>query len=215
MPEISRKMNFNELVESMTCLNALEGKSEKSWKIEKSSQNIVMNEELVKKSVMNEEFVRNSVMNAKIVVKVVLELFKFKIFGWNILQLRDHNLLEEFTDENEPWLLIGIPDRGPFVATQYLMQCCMLQHSADRYWLHDNPGGHASWREPTMKKFTKESSTYFVKLPVCRLNVQRMQSESSEYIRKTTGFFTNSWRIKIAWRATLKSMHRMFGREVG
>ena len=25
-----------------------------------------------------------------------------------------------------------------------------------------------------------------------------MQSESSEYVRKTTGFFTNSWRIKIA-----------------
>ena len=25
-----------------------------------------------------------------------------------------------------------------------------------------------------------------------------MQSESSEYVRKTTNFFTNSWRIKIA-----------------
>ena len=25
-----------------------------------------------------------------------------------------------------------------------------------------------------------------------------MRSESSEYVRKTTGFFTNSWRIKIA-----------------
>ena len=34
--------------------------------------------------------------------------------------------------------------------------------------------------------------------PVCRWNVQKMQSESSEYVRKTTGFFTNSWRIKIA-----------------
>ena len=33
---------------------------------------------------------------------------------------------------------------------------------------------------------------------MCRLNVQIMQSESSEYVRKTTGFFTNSWRIKIA-----------------
>ena len=25
-----------------------------------------------------------------------------------------------------------------------------------------------------------------------------MESESDEYVRKTTGFFTNSWRIKIA-----------------
>ena len=79
-----------------------------------------------------------------------------------------------------------------------MMQCYMRQHFADRYWLHEHPGGHASWREPTMRKFTKESTTYFVKGPVCRWNVQKMRSESSETVRKTTGFFTNSWRIKIA-----------------
>ena len=49
-----------------------------------------------------------------------------------------------------------------------------------------------------MRKFTKESTTYFVKGLVCRWNVQKMQSESSEYVRKTTGFFTNSWRINVA-----------------
>ena len=48
-----------------------------------------------------------------------------------------------------------------------------------------------------MRKFTKESNTYFVKGPVCRWNIQKMRSESSEYVPKTTGFFTNSWRIKI------------------
>ena len=49
-----------------------------------------------------------------------------------------------------------------------------------------------------MRKLTNESTTHFVKGPVCRGNIQKMQSESSEYVRKTTGFFTNSWRIKIA-----------------
>ena len=49
-----------------------------------------------------------------------------------------------------------------------------------------------------MRKYTKESTTYFLKGPECRWNVQKMRSESSEYVRKTTGFFTNSWRIKIA-----------------
>ena len=49
-----------------------------------------------------------------------------------------------------------------------------------------------------MRKFTKELTNYFVKGLVCRWNVQRMRSESSEYVRKTTGFFTNSWRIKTA-----------------
>ena len=123
-------------------------------------------------------------------------------------------------DENEPWLLIGIPSRDPFLVTQYLerhsvssdqhvkklmslreglhvmMQCCMRQHFADRYWPHEHPGGQASWREPTMRRFTKESTTYFVKEPVRKWNVQKMRSESSEYVRKTTSFFTNSGESK-------------------
>ena len=53
----------------MTCLNALEENRGKSWKIEKSNQNIVMNEGIVK----------NSVMNAKIDPKVVMELSTFTI----------------------------------------------------------------------------------------------------------------------------------------
>ena len=123
----------------------------------------------------------------------------------------NQKLLEELVDENEPWLFIGIPSRDRFFVTQCLerhpessdqhtkkpmslreglhvmMRCYMRQHFADRYWLHEHPGGHASWREPTMRKFTKESTTYFVKGLVCRWNVQKMRSESSEYVRKTTG----------------------------
>ena len=138
------------------------------------------------------------------------------------MQLINQKLLEEFIDENEPWLLIGIPSRDPFLVTQFLelhsvssdqhmkklmslreglhvmMRCYVRQHFAGRYWLHEHPGGHASWRELTMRKFTKESTTYFVKGPVCRWNLQKMRSESSVYVRKTVGFFTNSWRIKIA-----------------
>ena len=68
-----------------------------------------------------------------------------------------------------------------------MMQCYMRQHFADRYWLQEHPGGRASWREPTMRKFTKESTNYFVKGPVCRWNVQKMPSESSNDVRKTTG----------------------------
>ena len=35
-----------------------------------------------------------------------------------------------------------------------------------------------------MKKYTKESTTYFVKGFVCRWNVQKMQSESVNMFRK-------------------------------
>ena len=78
-----------------------------------------------------------------------------------------------------------------------MMQCFMRQHFADRSWLHEHPGGHASWREPTMRKFTTESTTYFVRWLVCRWNILKMQSLSSDYVRKTT----NGWRLKIAWES--------------
>ena len=99
---------FNELVESLTCLNALEGKiwkinpkilmDEESWKTWKSNQkivmdeelvqNIVMNEELLQNSVMNEKFVNNFVMNGKIDPKVVMELSIFK--NWWMEQFATH-----------------------------------------------------------------------------------------------------------------------------
>ena len=50
-----------------------------------------------------------------------------------------------------------------------------------------------------MRKITIDSTTYFVRGLVCRWNVQKMRSESSEYVHITTGFFTNSWRITIAF----------------
>ena len=197
-------------------------------------QNEVMYEKLVQNSVMNEDLVQNGVMDARIDPKVVMDLSIFKIGGWNSLQPSNQKLLEVFIDQNEQWLLIGISSREPFLVTQYMerhsassdqhmkklmplreglhvmMQCCMRQHSADRYWQDENPGGHASWREPTMRKFTKESTIYFVKGPVCRWNVHKIRSESSEYVRKTTGFFTNSWRIKKA----LESYHEEHAQEV-
>ena len=43
-----------------------------------------------------------------------------------------------------------------------MMHCYMREHVADHYWLHEYLGGHASRREPTRRKFTKKSTTYFV-----------------------------------------------------
>ena len=194
-PDLKRS-ELNELVENLTRLNAFEVKTWKSdQKVvmdDKINLRIVMDEELVQNGVMDEKFVKNSVIDAKIDLKVVVDLSMFKIGGWNSLQPIDQNLLEE------PWLLIGSPSRDPFLVTQYLerhsassdqhmkklmslreglhvmMQCYMRQHFADRHWLHEHRGGHASRREPTMRKFTKESKTYFLKGPACRWNVQRM-----------------------------------------
>ena len=53
---------------------------------------------------IREEFV----MDSKIDLKVVMDLSIFETGGWNSLRPSNQNLLEEFIDENELWLLIGI-----------------------------------------------------------------------------------------------------------
>ena len=37
----------------------------------------------------------------------------------NLQPINQKKFLEEFIAENEPWLLIGIPSRDPFLVTQY------------------------------------------------------------------------------------------------
>ena len=96
-------------------------------------QNIVMDEELVRNGVMDGKFVKNFVMDAKIDPKVVMDLSIFKIGGWNILQPSNQKRLEEFIDENEPWLLIGIPSRYSFLMIQYLERHSV---SSDQHTMH-------------------------------------------------------------------------------
>ena len=69
---------------------------------------------------MGGQFVKNFVMDARNYPRVVMDLSMFKIGGWSRLRPISQNLLEEFVDKNEPWLLIGIPSRDPFLVTQYL-----------------------------------------------------------------------------------------------
>ena len=63
-----------------------------------------------------------------------------------------------------------------------------------------------------MRKFT-ESSTYFVKGPVCRSNVQKILAESSEYVGENNGFLHKQ--LENTNILGEKSMHRKFGGETG
>ena len=104
-----KRSELDELVADLTCLNAFEGKF---WK---GIQKVVMDEELVQNGVTDGKFVKNFVMDANTDPKVVMDLSIFKIGGWNSLQPSNQNLLAKFVDENEPWLLVGIPSRDPFL----------------------------------------------------------------------------------------------------
>ena len=206
-----KRSELDELVESWTCLNAFEGKM---WKInlkipmdEKCRQTWKRNQ----KNVRDEELVQNGVMDAKNDPKVVMDLFIFKIGGWNILQHSNRKLLEEFINENELWLLIRVPSRDSFLMIQYLerhfvsadpnvkelmplreglhemMQCYRRQHFAASNDLHEHPRRHSSWKESARMKFMNMPS-----------ECSKRRSESSKYMWKTKGAFVNSWRIKIA-----------------
>ena len=74
----------------------------------------MVNETFVKNSVMNEKDVKNIVMDAKTDPKVVMDLSILKIGGWHTLQPGNNHFLEQFMDENEPWLLRRIPNREIF-----------------------------------------------------------------------------------------------------
>ena len=78
-----KRSEFHDLVDNLTCLNALGRKirkinlkilvDDKSWKIWKSNQKIGMDEELVQKIVMIEEMVQNGEIDGKFVKNFVMD----------------------------------------------------------------------------------------------------------------------------------------------
>ena len=119
------------------------------------------------------------------------------------MQPGNRKLLEEFMDENEPWLLIRTPSKDLFLGIQCMkqhfartdldvkelmtlraglhemMQCDLRQHLfAERYWLHEHPGRQSSWKESARMKFMNMPS-----------GCTKMRSESSEYMWTTTDAF--------------------------
>ena len=201
-------------------------------------QNVVMDEELIQNGVMDEKFVKNFCDGCPNESEGCDGSVHIQFWWMEHSATQYRKSLEEFIYEDELWLLIGIPSRDSFLMMQYLerhfvssdqhvkelmplreclhveMQCYTRQHFADGYWVHEHPGRHTSWTESTRMKFTKGSIKYFMKGPICRWNFQKMRSESSEYMRKTTGALINSWRIKIAFESYFeKNIQRKFGRE--
>ena len=77
---------------------------------------------------------KNCVMNTNIDLKVVMDLSVFKTGGWNKFATHQSIFVEEFTDENGPWLLIGIPRRDPFLVTQYLERHSLISDQHVKYF---------------------------------------------------------------------------------
>ena len=69
--------------------------------------------------------------------------------GRNILQTSIRKLSEEFTDENEPWLLIGIPSRDSSPMMQYLERHFVSSDQHVKDLMPPREGLHVTTRNAT------------------------------------------------------------------
>ena len=142
--------------------------------------------------------------------------------GWELLRKEDQAELDEIIEKDEPWLLTGSPRCDPFSQEQYLnrattdekvrerrllegregllvaIKAYTNQHDAGRYFLHEHPATATSWREQGMVDLMSREGVYYAQGPMCRYGLQlpeKYRDESDgvpEYVRKETGFVTNS-----------------------
>ena len=63
-----------------------------------------------------------------------------------------------------------------------------------------------------MRKFTKESTTYFVRGPVCRWRKFKKCDQNQVNMFVKTKFFTNCWRSKIDLESHFEEHAKKFGR---
>ena len=125
-------------------------------------------------------------------------------------------------EKEEPWLLVGSPRCDPFSQIQSLnrgrvyeekrelrleegrrglevaVDAYLAQHRAGRYFVHEHPKGAASWLEDCVGRLKEEPGCVYVEGPMCRWEMRlpdHLHDESDgirEYVRKETGFITNS-----------------------
>ena len=127
-------------------------------------------------------------------------------------------------DRDKPWLLTGSPRCDPFSSLQGLSKnradpekraknleegreglrvaaaCYLRQHRAGRYFLHEHPAHASSWNEGPMKDLGDEPGVFYAQGPMCRWGMRPHGIEPAadgvgEFVRKETGFYTNSWQI--------------------
>ena len=95
-------------------------KNEKSWKSEESNQNMVVNAKLVKNSVMDGKIREELRWLPKLIQRLWWIHPYTKLVDGTVCNPLIKILLEEFIDETEPWLLIGILNRDPSLRSQHL-----------------------------------------------------------------------------------------------
>ena len=105
-------------------------------------------------------------------------------------------------------------------ALEHLRNSCSFyrkQLKAGRLFLHEAPWNATSWKDPEVKELTDRSDTYLVRGPMCRwemMATDRRGLQGTSYVRKETGWLTNSRELAELLEGTPHWWNCQTGRQV-
>ena len=135
---------------------------------------------------------------------------------WDLGRQSDRDELNEIIKDEDPYLLTGSPPCEAFSALQSLnksrvdpgvrrlrleqgrghlrtaVKCYRAQMARGRYFLHEHPAGASSWAEEEIANLKNEPGVFYVKGPMCRWGMVASDGLGKGYVRKETGWLTNS-----------------------
>ena len=74
-----------------------------------------------------------------------------------------------------------------------------------KIFLHEAPDAASSWEEPGIKWLASQEGVYRVKGPMCRWEMTQSDKDGPGYIRKETGWLTNSRELAELLQGTFES----------
>ena len=136
--------------------------------------------------------------------------------GWDLMQDEQVEELERQIVQMDPYLVTGSPPceafsnllhiskakRDPMsieedlrVGRHHLATAArvyMQRHLVGKYFLHEHPAYAKSWKEDCIQKIMEMDGVYLVKGPMCRWGMMSEDASGPGYVRKETGWLTNS-----------------------
>ena len=142
--------------------------------------------------------------------------------GWDLSDAKQQEEVWKIVERDEPEVIIGSPPCTLFSTLQninwarysgddawrqtfyeeltkakrHVAFCCRLyryQLSRDKYFIHEHPWSAASWKEWEVETLLRDERVVAVKSDLCRFGMMTAGDDGRRaYVRKRTGFMTNS-----------------------
>jgi hypothetical protein len=91
---------------------------------------------------------------------------------------------------------------------EFCMDLCRMQKDQGLYFLFEHPDRASSWRNEKVRRLLKEDGVHRIVGHMCQFGMKQEDERGIGWIRKPTGFMTNSARIAKRLEVQCKDMHR-------